>query len=77
MGCLPQKNMKKVVEDVLVNKLSLRKAAERNCVKYQTLARYVKKSQENPNGTELSFKPRTDTPEKMLIEEQYNQRKRK
>lgn len=52
MGCLPQKNMKKVVEDVLVNKLSLRKAAERNCVKYQTLARYVKKSQEIPNGTE-------------------------
>lgn len=60
-GLFAPESMKRAVEDVLVNKYSLRKAAERNSVKHQTLARYVKKSQQNLNGTELSFKPYFNT----------------
>lgn len=52
--------MRRAVQDVTEHHMKLRQAAERNNVKFQTLARYVLKQKRNPD-VEHSFKPKYDT----------------
>jgi hypothetical protein len=52
-GLFSAESMKKAVEDVTKHKLSLKKAAEKNNVKHQTLARYVKITQNNKSNEKM------------------------
>ncbi|XP_044764429.1 uncharacterized protein LOC123320994 [Coccinella septempunctata] len=71
-GLFSADSMKQAVKDVIVHNLSLRKAAEKNNVKHQTLARYVKKTQDTKgNKEELSYRPHYDT-RRVFSDEQEN-----
>jgi hypothetical protein len=52
-GLFSAESMKRAVKDVIKHKLSLRKAAEKNNVKHQTLARYVKMTQNNKSNEKM------------------------
>jgi hypothetical protein len=52
-GLFSAESMKRAVEDVTKHKLSLKKAAEKNNVKHQTLARYVKITQNNKSNEKM------------------------
>lgn len=60
-GQFTEDQMKNAVRQVIQDKLSLREAAERNGVKFQTLARYVKKKKSNPTVESLRMKPKYDS----------------
>lgn len=59
-GLFTEAAMKNAVKDVISNHMSLREAAERNDVKFQTLARYVNKQKKSPNES-IHMKPKYDT----------------
>lgn len=69
-GLFSAESMKSAVQDVIKHKLSLRKAAEKNNVKHQTLARYVRKTRNSEGNEEnVSYRPHYDT-RRVFSEEQ-------